>query len=255
MDFPGAGKKLETKRMTIAQARPILAQQAGEKLLNQADAEKHAIKFAEEHGIVFIDEIDKVVRNPNELKTSGDASAEGVQRDLLPLIEGCRVDIQLSGRHGPTHTVNTDHILFIASGAFHSVSVKDMLPELQGRLPVRVDMKPLTRHDLYRILTEPENSLIKQVIALFKTEGVDLQFTEDAIDYLAEIAQELNRHVENLGARRLHGIVEQVIYDLSYEAADMGAKEPGKVVVVDKDLIETRLAGMRKKSDLSQMVI
>jgi len=196
----------------------------------------------ENDGIVFIDEIDKICARSDRL--GGDVSREGVQRDLLPLIEGTAV----STKHG---TVKTDHILFIASGAFHLAKPADLLPELQGRLPIRVELNALTRDDLKRILTEPENSLIRQYVALMKTESVTLEFKEDAIDAIADVAAEVNRSIENIGARRLHTVMEKLLETISFEASD----RTGETVVIDSAFVQTQVGDLAKDSDLSKFIL
>ena len=200
---------------------------------------------AENNGIVFLDEIDKVCARTMEGGfRGGDVSREGVQRDLLPLIEGTTV----STKYGP---VKTDHVLFIASGAFHLAKPADLLPELQGRLPIRVELAPLSREDLRRILTEPESSLVKQYQALLGTEGVSLTFAEDAIDALAELAADINDRVENIGARRLHTVLEKLLDEISFTASDRG----GQQVVVDAAYVRERVAPLAQKGDLSRFIL
>jgi ATP-dependent HslUV protease ATP-binding subunit HslU len=205
---------------------------------------KEAIFAAEQNGIVFIDELDKIAGR-SEQRMGADVSREGVQRDLLPLIEGTTV----ATKHG---AVKTDHILFIASGAFHLAKPSDLLPELQGRLPIRVELKPLTRDDFRRILTEPEASLIKQYIALMATEGVTLEFTDDAIDELATLAEEINTAVENIGARRLHTVMERLLEEASFVASD---QPPDTVVKVDRDYVRARVGELAKNVDLSRFIL
>jgi ATP-dependent HslUV protease ATP-binding subunit HslU len=203
---------------------------------------QEAIKTVENNGIVFLDEIDKICARDGRI--GGDVSREGVQRDLLPLIEGTTV----STKHG---SVKTDHILFIASGAFHLSKPSDLLPELQGRLPIRVELKPLTRDDLKRILTEPEASLIKQYVALIGTEGVTLEFTDDSIDAIADVAVSVNSTVENIGARRLQTVMERVLDDVSFGAPDRS----GDVVKIDGDYVRSRVADLAKNADLSRFIL
>jgi len=203
------------------------------------------VMHAENNGIVFIDEIDKVAARTMEGGfRGGDVSREGVQRDLLPLIEGTTV----STKYGP---VKTDHVLFIASGAFHLAKPSDLLPELQGRLPIRVELSALTRDDLRRILTEPEHSLLKQYSALMGTEGVRLEFTEDAVDALAELAADINERVENIGARRLHTVLERLLEDISFTATD----KSGETVKVDRAYVDERVAPLAQKGDLSRFIL
>ena len=203
---------------------------------------QESIKAVEQNGIVFLDEIDKIAGR--EGRMGADVSREGVQRDLLPLIEGTTV----STKHGP---VKTDHILFIASGAFHLAKPSDLLPELQGRLPIRVELKALTRDDLRRILTEPEASLIKQYVALLKTEGVTLDFTEDAIDAIADIAVAVNSAIENIGARRLQTVMERVLDEISFAATDRS----GETVKIDAAYVEKHIGDLAKNTDLSRFIL
>ena len=203
---------------------------------------QEAIKSVENNGIVFLDEIDKICAREN--RVGGDVSREGVQRDLLPLIEGTTV----STKHG---SVKTDHILFIASGAFHIAKPSDLLPELQGRLPIRVELKALTRDDFRRILTEPEASLIKQYVALMETEGVTLDFTEDAIDAIADVAASVNGSVENIGARRLQTVMERVLDDISFSATDRS----GEKLRIDGDYVRSRVADLAQNADLSRFIL
>src|SRR5215468_2189707 len=205
------GGRTKTKRVTVADSHRLLMAEESDKLLDEERVTADAISAVEQNGIVFLDEIDKICARGERI--GADVSREGVQRDLLPLIEGTTV----STKHG---AVKTDHILFIASGAFHLAKPSDLLPELQGRLPIRVELKPLTREDLRRILTEPEASLIKQYVALMATEGVTLNFSEDAIDAIADVAVSVNSTVENIGARRLQTVMERVLDDISFAAAD-----------------------------------
>lgn len=241
----------ERRKMKVAEARPLLEEVEMEKVLNSDMVMKDALKAAEQDGIVFIDEIDKIVTNPDGHR-GADASSEGVQQDLLPIIEGSTV----STKHG---NVNTDHILFIASGAFHNCKPSDMLAELQGRLPIRVELKGLTKNDLYRILTEPEHNMVKQQIALMSTEGVQLVFTDDAIREITSVAAEVNRSVDNIGARRLHTILERVLEQISFEAPEkarassLGGEEC--IYVVDKDDIQNRVGDLLEKMDLSKFIL
>ncbi len=235
--------KTQTKRMTVGEARPILQNIEMERLIEQMDITAEAIKLAEESGIVFIDEIDKICSTGDY--RGADASAEGVQRDMLPLIEGSVV----STKQG---NVNTDHILFVCSGAFHNCKPADLLPELQGRLPIRVELQGLKEEDLFKILTEPEVSLIKQQQMLLGTEGVDLQFEDDAVKEIAKMAYEMNSQVENIGARRLHTVMERISDEFSFEAADM---DDGTEIKVDVDLVQERLGKMLEKQDLSRFIL
>jgi ATP-dependent HslUV protease ATP-binding subunit HslU len=237
------GNAAKAQRMTVADAwRPLIAEES-DKLVDQEALTREAIDLTENAGIVFLDEIDKVAGS-SERRGGGDVSREGVQRDLLPLIEGTTV----STKHGP---VKSDHVLFIASGAFHVSKPSDLLPELQGRLPIRVELKALTRDDLRRILTEPEANLIRQHQALMQTEGVALDFTPDAVDAVADAAVQVNNAVENIGARRLQTILEKVVEDVSFSAAD----RDGQTVVIDADYVRDRIGELAKDADLSRFIL
>jgi ATP-dependent HslUV protease ATP-binding subunit HslU len=237
------GSATKAQRMTVADAwRPLIAEES-DKLVDQEALTREAIDLAENAGIVFLDEIDKVAGN-SERRGGADVSREGVQRDLLPLIEGTTV----STKHGP---VKSDHVLFIASGAFHVSKPSDLLPELQGRLPIRVELKALTRDDLRRILTEPEANLIRQHQALMHTEGVMLDFTPDAVDAVADAAVQVNNAVENIGARRLQTILEKVVEDISFAAAD----RDGQTVVIDAAYVQDRIGELAKDADLSRFIL
>jgi ATP-dependent HslUV protease ATP-binding subunit HslU len=240
--FGKMGGRAKTRRMTVEESHEILINEESDKLLDQDVLVQEAIKAVENNGIVFLDELDKICAR--EGRHSGDVSREGVQRDLLPLIEGTTV----STKHG---TVKTDHILFIASGAFHIAKPSDLLPELQGRLPIRVELKPLSRDDMRRILTEPEASLIKQYVALMKTEGVTLDFTEDAIDALADVAVQVNSTVENIGARRLQTVMERVLDDISFSATD----RPGETFKVDAEYVRKNVGDLANNADLSRFIL
>eukprot|EP01027_Heterolobosea_sp_BB2_P004512 GEZU01006911.1.p1 GENE.GEZU01006911.1~~GEZU01006911.1.p1 ORF type:complete len:576 (-),score=199.17 GEZU01006911.1:148-1875(-) len=231
------------KKMKISKCRPILEEIEIEKMLNNESITAEAIRAVEEDGIVFIDEIDKIC-SKKEHRDGHDASSEGVQRDLLPLIEGTTI----STKYG---NVKTEHILFIASGAFHSVKPSDMLAELQGRLPIRVELKGLTRDDLYRILTEPKFNLLTQHIELLKTENLNLQFTDAAIREIAAVAAEVNSTVENIGARRLHTVLERIIEDISFDAPD----KAGSTVVIDAPDVRARVGDMLSKTDLTKFIL
>lgn len=242
----GKGKTpTERKKMTIAEAKEVILDIELERMMENIDLKKEAIHAVEQSGIVFIDEIDKICSSRDYSSKSADASAEGVQRDLLPLVEGTTI----STKYG---NVNTDYILFIASGAFHSVRPSDMLPELQGRLPIRVELQGLTEDDLYRILTEPVTNLLVQQRELIATEGVSLHFEDDAIREIARMAAQLNKTVENIGARRLHTVIERLMEDISFDAAEM---KEGTVVRVDKDLVHERLSDVLVASDLSRYIL
>ncbi len=236
------GKKGKKKKMTVKESHGILIAQESDKMIEEDKIIKEAKKATEENGIVFLDEIDKVSARSD--RVGGDVSREGVQRDLLPLIEGTTV----STKHGP---IKTDHILFIASGAFQLAKPSDLLPELQGRLPIRVELKALNEDDFKRILKEPDNSLIKQYKALLKTEDVNLEFSEDGIDMLAKISAEVNSSVENIGARRLHTIIEKVLDDVSFHATD----KAGETITVDKKFVQNNLGNLVKDTDLSKFIL
>ncbi len=239
------GRTPQKRRMTVAAARTALAREEADNLLDSERLAKDALAHAENNGIVFIDEIDKICARTSEGGfRGGDVSREGVQRDLLPLIEGTTV----STKYGP---VKTDHVLFIASGAFHLAKPADLLPELQGRLPIRVELAPLSRADLRRILTEPEHSLLKQYVALMATEGVRLEFAEDAIGALAELAADINERVENIGARRLHTVLEKLLEEISFTASDRN----GETVRVDAAYVRDRVAPLAARGDLSRFIL
>ena len=236
------GSKPKKKKMTVKESYEILMNEESDKLIEQDKIIKAAKNTTENNGIVFLDEIDKISARTD--RVGGDVSREGVQRDLLPLIEGTTV----STKYGP---VKTDHILFIASGAFQLAKPSDLLPELQGRLPIRVELDPLSSEDFKRILKEPDNSLIKQYKALLKTEKVELEFTEDGINTIANIAMEVNSTVENIGARRLHTIIERVLDEISFTATD----KAGEKIVVDSDYINKNLGELTKDTDLSKFIL
>ena len=236
------GKKGKKKKMSVKESHGILVAQESDKMIEEDKIIKEAKKATEENGIVFLDEIDKVSARSD--RVGGDVSREGVQRDLLPLIEGTTV----STKHGP---IKTDHILFIASGAFQLAKPSDLLPELQGRLPIRVELNALDEDDFKRILKEPDNSLIKQYKALLKTEDVNLEFSEDGIDMLAKISAEVNSSVENIGARRLHTIIEKVLDDISFNATD----KAGETITVDKKFVQDNLGNLVKDTDLTKFIL
>jgi ATP-dependent HslUV protease ATP-binding subunit HslU len=239
------GGRQVQKKMKVADARPLLIREEADKLVDSERLTKDAVDHAENNGIVFLDEIDKVCARTSEGGfRGGDVSREGVQRDLLPLIEGTTV----STKYGP---VKTDHILFIASGAFHLAKPADLLPELQGRLPIRVELAPLSRADLRRILTEPEHNLLAQYAALMKTEGVTLDFAEDAVDALADLAADINERVENIGARRLATVLEKLLEDISFSASDRS----GETVRVDAATVKDRVAPLAARGDLSRFIL
>jgi ATP-dependent HslUV protease ATP-binding subunit HslU len=235
------GGNTKPKRMTVEEAFDRLIDEEGDKLLDMDKVTAEAIENVEQNGIVFLDEIDKITARSER---GGDVSREGVQRDLLPLIEGTNV----STKHG---TVKTDHILFICSGAFHLAKPSDLLPELQGRLPIRVELKALTEGDFRRILLEPEASLIKQYIALMKTEDVTLDFTNDAVDEIARISANVNETVENIGARRLHTVLEKLLDDISFTATDRG----GETFKVDANYVREQVEDLAKDADLSKFIL
>ncbi|AMN38724.1 ATP-dependent protease ATPase subunit HslU [Rhodoplanes sp. Z2-YC6860] len=240
--FGKLGGRTKTRRVTVDESHEILVAEESDKLLDQDQVTQEAIRSVEQNGIVFLDEIDKITARDG--RVGGDVSREGVQRDLLPLIEGTTV----STKHG---AVKTDHILFIASGAFHLSKPSDLLPELQGRLPIRVELKPLTRDDMRRILTEPEASLIKQYIALMGTEGVTLEFTEDAIDAIADVAVAVNSSVENIGARRLQTVMERVLDEISFGATDRA----GETIRIDTGYVQSHIGDLAKNTDLSRFIL
>ena len=237
------GGKARTRRMTVADAHAPLVAEEADKLLDNDAITREAIETVENNGIVFLDEIDKICAR-SEFRGGGDVSREGVQRDLLPLIEGTTV----ATKHGQ---VKTDHILFIASGAFHIAKPSDLLPELQGRLPIRVELKALTRDDMRRILTEPEASLIKQYVALLATEGVTLDFTEDGIAAIADIATHVNASLENIGARRLQTIMERVLDEISFSATE----HDGGKITIDATYVRDRVEDLSKDQDLSRFIL
>lgn len=234
--------KRKPKKMTIGEARPILEKIEMEKLLNTIDITAEAIALAEQSGIVFIDEIDKICSSGDY--RGADASAEGVQRDMLPLIEGSSI----TTKHGD---VNTDHMLFVCSGAFHNCKPSDLLPELQGRLPIRVELQGLKEKDLYRILTEPEMNLIKQQQMLLGTEGVDLEFDDEAVHEIAKIAADMNHTVENIGARRLHTVMEKIMEEISFDADE----KAGETITIGTELVVERVGEMLKKQDLQKFIL
>ena len=238
------GGRTKPRKTTVADSYKVLIAEESDKLLDQERVVKEAIFAVEQNGIVFIDEIDKIAGR-SEQRIGADVSREGVQRDLLPLIEGTTV----ATKHG---AVKTDHVLFIASGAFQLAKPSDLLPELQGRLPIRVELKPLTREDFRRILTEPEASLIKQYKALLATEGVMLDFSDDAVDELAALAEQINGTVENIGARRLHTVMERLLEEISFTASD---QPPGTAVRIDRDYVRERVGALAKDADLSKFIL
>jgi ATP-dependent HslUV protease ATP-binding subunit HslU len=236
------GSKPKKKKMSVKESHEILLNEESDKLIEQDEIIKSAKNSTENNGIVFLDEIDKISARGD--RVGGDVSREGVQRDLLPLIEGTTV----STKYGP---IKTDHILFIASGAFQLAKPSDLLPELQGRLPIRVELDALTSDDFKKILKEPDNSLIKQYIALLKTENVDLEFSEDGIDCIANIATDVNATIENIGARRLHTIIEKILDDISFTATDRA----GEKIIINKAYVEKNIGELVKDTDLSKFIL
>jgi len=236
------GGRTKPRRMTVADSHPILLAEESDKLLDEERVVREAIEMVEQNGIVFLDEIDKITARSE--RVGADVSREGVQRDLLPLIEGTTV----ATKHGP---VKSDHILFIASGAFHMAKPSDLLPELQGRLPIRVTLKALTRDDFERILKEPENSLIIQYEALLKTEEVTLAFAEDAIAEIASLSAEINQNIENIGARRLHTVMEKLLEEISFSATDRA----GETITIDAAYVRDQVGALAKDADLSRFIL
>jgi ATP-dependent HslUV protease ATP-binding subunit HslU len=238
----GKAKRTKSVKMKIGDAHGPLVSEEADKLIDEDSIKREAVELTEQDGIVFLDEIDKITTRSNA--RGGDVSREGVQRDLLPLIEGTTV----STKYGP---IKTDHILFIASGAFHIAKPADLLPELQGRLPIRVELRALTEEDFVRILTEPEASLIKQYQALMETEGVTLSFTKNGIEQIAKISAEVNSSIENIGARRLHTVMERLLDDISFKATDKSGEE----VIVNKSYVEKHVGKLAKNADLSKFIL
>jgi len=236
------GPRTTRKRLTVADSYAVLMAEESDKLLDQERVVREALQAVEQNGIVFIDELDKICARSE--RVGADVSREGVQRDLLPLIEGTTV----ATKHG---AVKTDHILFIASGAFHLAKPSDLLPELQGRLPIRVELSALGREDFVRILTEPEASLVKQYVALLATEGVTLRFADDAIESIAALAADINQTVENIGARRLHTVMERLLEEISFEAPDRAGSE----VVIDAEYVRAHVSDLAKDADLSKFIL
>jgi ATP-dependent HslUV protease ATP-binding subunit HslU len=237
-------KPAKTRRLTVKEARPILLQQEVDSLIDPEKISQGGVELAEESGIIFIDELDKIAGDEGGPGRGPDVSRQGVQRDLLPIVEGTTVNT----KHGP---VKTDHVLFIAAGAFHRSKPSDLMPELQGRFPIRVEMHDLTRDDFARILREPRASFIRQYQALLATEGITLEFAEAAIETMAELAFQVNRSTQNIGARRLHTILERVLEDISFDAPDY----PDKHVVIDEALVRSRLDALAKDEDLSRFIL
>ncbi len=238
------GQRSKPRRVSVEDSYDVLIAEESDKLIDTDQIVAEAIDAVQNNGIVFLDEIDKICSRTDGARIGGDVSREGVQRDLLPLIEGTTI----STKYGP---VKTDHVLFIASGAFHVAKPSDLLPELQGRLPIRVELEALTREDLRRILTEPEASLIKQYVALMATENLSLAFTDDAIDALADIAVLVNSTVENIGARRLQTVMERVLDEISFDATDRN----GQSVTIDAEYVQARIGDLAKNADLSKFIL
>ncbi len=238
-------KRMRKRKVTVAAARKILEQEEAEKLIDMEDVAEAAVELAERSGIVFFDEIDKVAVKGSS--SGPDVSREGVQRDILPIVEGSTV----MTKYGP---VKTDHILFIAAGAFHTAKPSDLIPELQGRFPIRVELKSLQKEDFEKILTEPQNALIKQYKALLKTEGLDLEFKPEAIERIAEMAYDVNEQSEDIGARRLHTLLEKLLEEVSFDAPDM-VKEGKTEILIDADYVDERLKEIAKNRDLSQFIL
>jgi len=239
-------RRTTTRKVKVKEAIKLLTEEEAADLVNDDDIKADAIERVEQHGIVFLDELDKIVGRSEG--NSPDVSREGVQRDLLPLVEGSTV----STRYG---TVKTDHILFMASGAFHLVKPSDLIPELQGRLPIRVELQALTADDFVRILTEPDASLTEQYSALLETEGLQLVFTQDGVQRIAEIAWQVNERIENIGARRLHTVMERLLEQVSFEAADIASRQDGKPVKVDATYVNDHLDDLVQDEDLSRYIL
>jgi ATP-dependent HslUV protease ATP-binding subunit HslU len=239
-----SGGRTRMKKMSVKDASRVLTEEEAAKLINEEDMKINALEDVEQNGIVFIDEIDKVTRRSEATGTGADVSREGVQRDLLPLVEGCTV----STKYG---VVKTDHILFIASGAFHMSKPSDLVPELQGRLPIRVELSALSVDDFTRILTEPDASLTEQYVALIATEGVTLRFTDDAVRRIAEVAWQVNERTENIGARRLHTVLERLLDNISFEAPDRSGQE----IQIDAAYVDEHLGNLLASDDLTRYIL
>lgn len=236
-------KQSKKRKVTVAEARKLFEQEEAEKLLDIDDVNALAIKKVEQSGIIFLDEIDKITSKNNSYG-GGEVSREGVQRDLLPVVEGSTVNT----KYGP---VRTDHILFIAAGAFHATKPSDLIPELQGRFPIRVELKSLSKDDFVRILTEPKNSLVRQYVELLKTEGVTLEFRDDAIDEIAKLSTEVNAQTENIGARRLHAVLEKLLEEVSFTAPEIA----GQTITLTRKYVQDRLSDIAKDQDLSRYIL
>lgn len=236
-------KRRKKRKLPVREARKVLTNEEAQKLIDMDEVIQDAVSRAEQNGIIFIDEIDKIASR-NSGGSTADVSREGVQRDILPIVEGSTVVT----KYGP---VKTDHILFIAAGAFHMAKPSDLIPELQGRFPIRVELTKLTVDDFYRILIEPDNALIKQYEALLETEGIQIEFSDDAIRKIAEVAYEVNQNTDNIGARRLHTILEKLLEDLSFEAPDITMEK----ITITPQYVEEKLGAISRNKDLSQFIL